>query len=147
MTYPPGTWIDTAYIATASIKSAHIQDAAITTAKIADAAIDTAKIKDAAITNAKIADLTVDTIKIKDNAITVATVAENTQASKILTPSSSTFDACQVTVVTSGTNFVKIDVSPFLYAWNKYSSPQIYLDIYRDDTLIKTFNLPWIQKH
>ncbi|EXV88844.1 hypothetical protein, partial [Acinetobacter baumannii] len=145
VTYPPGTWIDTAYIATASIKSAHIQDAAITTAKIADAAIDTAKIKDAAITNAKIADLTVDTIKIKDNAITVATVAENTQASKILTPSSSTFDACQVTVVTSGTNFVKIDVSPFLYAWNKYSSPQIYLDIYRDDTLIKTFNLPWIQ--
>lgn len=145
VTYPPGTWIDTAYIATASIKSAHIQDAAITTAKIADAAIDTAKIKDAAITNAKIADLTVDTIKIKDNAITVATVAENTQASKILTPSSSTFDACQVTVVTSGTNFVKIDVSPFLYAWNKYSSPQIYLDIYRDGTLIKTFNLPWIQ--
>ncbi|MBP4374588.1 phage tail protein [Acinetobacter baumannii] len=145
VTYPPGTWIDTAYIATASIKSAHIQDAAITTAKIADAAIDTAKIKDAAITNAKIADLTVDTIKIKDNAITVATVAENTQASKILTPSSSTFDACQVTVVTSGTNFVKIDFSPFLYAWNKYSSPQIYLDIYRDDTLIKTFNLPWIQ--
>ncbi|EXD82509.1 phage tail family protein [Acinetobacter baumannii 947299] len=145
VTYPPGTWIDTAYIATASIKSAHIKDAAITTAKIADAAIDTAKIKDAAITNAKIADLTVDTIKIKDNAITVATVAENTQASKILTPSSSTFDACQVTVVTSGTNFVKIDVSPFLYAWNKYSSPQIYLDIYRDDTLIKTFNLPWIQ--
>lgn len=145
VTYPPGTWIDTAYIATASIKSAHIQDAAITTAKIADAAIDTAKIKDAAITNAKIADLTVDTIKIKDNAITVATVAENTQASKILTPSSSTFDACQVTVVTSGTNFVKIDVSPFLYAWNKYSNPQIYLDIYRDGTLIKTFNLPWIQ--
>ncbi|EXX05819.1 phage tail family protein [Acinetobacter baumannii 44327_4] len=45
VTYPPGTWIDTAYIATASIKSAHIQDAAITTAKIADAAIDTQKSK------------------------------------------------------------------------------------------------------
>lgn len=145
VTYPPGTWIDTTYIATATITSAHIQDAAITNAKIANAAIDTVKIKDAAITTAKISDLSVDTIKIKDNAITVATVAENNQSSKILTPSSSSFDVCQVTVITSGTNFVKIDLSPYLFASNRFSSPDIYLDIYRDDTLIKTFALPWLR--
>ncbi|EMB2321425.1 DUF1983 domain-containing protein [Acinetobacter baumannii] len=145
VTYPPGTWIDTTYIASASITSAHIQDAAITNAKIANAAVDTAKIKDAAITTAKIGDLQVDTIKIKDNAITVATVAENNQSSKILTPSSTTFEACQVTVVTSGTNFVKVDVSPYMFASNKFSNPEIYLDIYRDDTLVKTFTVPWLK--
>lgn len=145
VTYPPGTWIDTTYIASASITSAHIQDAAITNAKIANAAVDTAKIKDAAITTAKIGDLQVDTIKIKDNAVTVATVAENTQASKILTPSSNSFEVCQVTVVTSGTNFVKIDVSPYMFASNRFSNPEIYLDIYRDDTLVKTFTVPWLR--
>lgn len=145
VTYPPGTWIDTTYIASASITSAHIQDAAITNAKIANAAVDTAKIKDAAITTAKIGDLQVDTIKIKDNAITVATVAENNQSSKILTPSSTSFEVCQVAVVTSGTNFVKIDVSPYMFASNRFSNPEIYLDIYRDDTLVKTFTVPWLR--
>jgi len=145
VTYPPGTWIDTTYIASASITSAHIQDAAITNAKIANAAVDTAKIKDAAITTAKIGDLQVDTIKIKDNAITVATVAENNQADKVLTPSSTSFDMCQVTVVTSGTNFVKIDIAPFLYAWGRFSNPTIFLDLYRDTTLVKTFSMPWLE--
>ncbi|MFG4177287.1 phage tail protein [Acinetobacter baumannii] len=92
VTYPPGTWIDTTYIASASITSAHIQDAAITNAKIAnaavdtakikDAAIDTAKIKDAAITTAKIGDLAVDTLKIADNAVTVPIYVKDTDTFK-----------------------------------------------------------------
>ena len=44
ITYPAGTWINTAIIANATIGSAHIKDAAITTAKIGDAQITNAKI-------------------------------------------------------------------------------------------------------
>lgn len=86
--YPPGTWIDSAYIASATIKSAQIQDAAITSAKIANAAITSAKIEDAAITSAKIAnaaigsaqisDLSVSTLKIADNAVTLPLYIEDT---------------------------------------------------------------------
>lgn len=85
--YPPGTWIDSAYIASATIKSAQIQDAAITSAKIANAAITSAKIEDAAITSAKIAnaaigsaqigDLSVSTLKIADNAVTLPTYIQD----------------------------------------------------------------------
>lgn len=42
VTYPAGTWIDTALIANATIGTAHIQDASITNAKIGD--LDAAKI-------------------------------------------------------------------------------------------------------
>lgn len=46
VTYPAGTWIDTALIANATIGTAHITNAAITNAKIANATIESAKIKD-----------------------------------------------------------------------------------------------------
>lgn len=45
ITYPAGTWINSAIIANATIGSAHIKDAAITTAKIKDASITDAKIE------------------------------------------------------------------------------------------------------
>jgi len=51
---PAGVYIDTAFIADASITSAKVGIAAIDEAKIADGAITNAKIDDAAITNAKI---------------------------------------------------------------------------------------------
>ena len=44
VTYPAGTWIDAALIASATIGTAHIANAAITTAKIADLAVTNAKI-------------------------------------------------------------------------------------------------------
>ena len=74
------------------IKSATIQDAAITNAKIADLAVDSAKIADAAITTAKIADLAVDTAKIADAAITNAKI-ESLDAAKVTT---GTLDADRV---------------------------------------------------
>ena len=109
VTYPAGTWIDTALIANAtiggakivaaSIDTAQIADGAITnakienlavtgakianatigTAQIADLAITAAKIENAAITTAKIGDLQVDTIKIKDNAVTSLLEVQRTQ--------------------------------------------------------------------
>ena len=44
ITFPAGTWINSAIIANATIGTAHINDAAITTAKIEDASITDAKI-------------------------------------------------------------------------------------------------------
>jgi len=102
VTYPSaGTYINSAKIANATIKLAHIdtasigslsaisanlgtiqvgaaniEDGAITTAKIDNLAVTSAVIADAAITTAKIGDLQVDTLKIKDQAVNV-TVAAN----------------------------------------------------------------------
>jgi hypothetical protein len=45
ITYPAGTWIDVAFIATATIGTAHIADLAVTTGKIADLAVTNAKIE------------------------------------------------------------------------------------------------------
>lgn len=66
--------ITNAKIGTAAIGSANIQDAAITNAKIGEAAINTANIKDGSITNAKIGTAAVDTANIKDAAITNAKI-------------------------------------------------------------------------
>lgn len=89
-TYYPnaGAYFNASYHSFASIKTAFIQDAAITTAKIAnanivsahiqDAAITSAKIQNAAITNAKIGDLQVDTLKIAYGSVTNGTLLEST---------------------------------------------------------------------
>lgn len=50
ITYPPGTWIKTAYIADATIGTAKIANAAITSAKIKDAEVGTLKIANNAVT-------------------------------------------------------------------------------------------------
>lgn len=68
---PPGTYIDTAYIGSATIGTSHINDLAVTNAKIADLAVTNAKIANLAVDNAKIANLSVDTLKIANNAVTV----------------------------------------------------------------------------
>lgn len=101
VTYPSaGTYINSAKIANATIKLAHIdtasigslsaisanlgtiqvgaaniEDGAITTAKIDNLAVTTAKIGEAQITTSKIGDLQVDTLKIKDQAVNVAVAA------------------------------------------------------------------------
>lgn len=62
------------YIDIGVIKSANIQDAAITTAKIGSLAVNTAQIADAAIDSAKIAELAVGTAQIADGAITNAKI-------------------------------------------------------------------------
>ncbi|WP_080947340.1 host specificity protein J [Moraxella bovoculi] len=61
---PAGTYINTAFIANASI----------TSAKIANGAIDNAKIKNGVIDNAKIANGAIDNAKIKNGAITTAKI-------------------------------------------------------------------------
>ena len=61
VTVPAGTYIDTAFIGSATIGTAHIRDLHVTTAKIGNGAI----------TTAKIGDLQVDTLKIANNAVTV----------------------------------------------------------------------------
>jgi len=63
--------IDNAKIANGSITNAKIENAAIDSAKIADGSITSAKIGDAQITNAKIGHAQVDTLKISGNAVTV----------------------------------------------------------------------------
>ena len=69
--YPEaGTWINSAYIASATIGTAHINDLAVTTAKIGDGQITTAKIGDAQITSAKIGNAEVKTLKIDGEAVT-----------------------------------------------------------------------------
>jgi hypothetical protein len=61
---PAGVYIDTAFIADATISRAKIADLAVDNAKIADAAIKTAKIEDGAITTAKIGDAEITDAKI-----------------------------------------------------------------------------------
>ena len=68
ITYPAGTWIDTAIIANATIGSAHIADASITNAKIGDASIDNAKI--ANLSAEKITAGTIDAARIGAGSIT-----------------------------------------------------------------------------
>ena len=91
VTYPSaGTYINSAKIANATIKLAHIDTASIGSlsaisanlgtiqvgaANIEDGAITTAKIGEAQITTSKIGDLQVDTLKIKDQAVNVAVAA------------------------------------------------------------------------
>lgn len=81
---PAGTYMQTAFIADATIKSAKIQSLAtdklyagsalIGSALIGDAAVDTAKIQDAAVTNAKIQNAAITNAKIQDAAITNAKI-------------------------------------------------------------------------
>lgn len=65
---------NTTHIDTGVIKSANIQDAAITSAKIGALAVTTANIGYAAVTNAEIAALAVGTAQIADGAITNAKI-------------------------------------------------------------------------
>lgn len=65
---------NTTHIDTGVIKSANIQDAAITSAKIGALAVTTANIGYAAVTNAEIAALAVGTAEIADGAITNAKI-------------------------------------------------------------------------
>lgn len=65
---------NTTTIDTGVIKSANIQDAAITSAKIGALAVTTANIGYAAVTNTEIAALAVDTAQIADGAITNAKI-------------------------------------------------------------------------
>ena len=74
VTYPAGTWIDTAMIANATIGGAKIVAASIDTAQIANGAITNAKIENLAVTGAKIADATIGTAKIADLAVTAAKI-------------------------------------------------------------------------
>ena len=76
VTYPAGTWIDVAMIASATIGSAHIGSAAITNAKIANLAVDNAKIADLTIQGAKIANAAIGTAKIANLAVTNALIAD-----------------------------------------------------------------------
>ncbi|MDH2045650.1 phage tail protein [Acinetobacter johnsonii] len=77
VTYPSaGTYINSAKIANATIKLAHIDTASIgslsaISANLGTIQVGSANIEDGAITTAKIGDLQVDTLKIKDNAVTV----------------------------------------------------------------------------
>ncbi|WP_427123764.1 phage tail tip fiber protein [Pseudomonas putida] len=59
------------------IDDAYIRSASISNAKIADAAISNAKIANGAITAAKIGVAEIDTLRIRGNAVTVPTVANN----------------------------------------------------------------------
>ena len=68
ITYPAGTWINTAIIANATIGSAHIADASITNAKIGDAQITSAKIAD--LDASKITAGTIDAARIGVGSIT-----------------------------------------------------------------------------
>lgn len=69
---------DDGVISNAAIKTAHIQDAAITNIKVANLAVDSAKIADAAITTAKIANAAVDNAKI-GNVIQASALAADGQ--------------------------------------------------------------------
>ena len=64
VTYPAGTWIDTAMIANATIGGAKITAASIDTAQITDGAITNAKILDATIESAKIKSIQADKIEV-----------------------------------------------------------------------------------
>lgn len=76
VTYPAGTWIDVALIASATIGTAHIANAAITTAKIADLAVDNAKI--ANLNASKINAGTLDANRIGAGSITSAKLYSDT---------------------------------------------------------------------
>lgn len=77
VTYPSaGTYINSAKIANATIKLAHIDTASIgslsaISANLGTIQVGSANIANGAITNAKIGDLQVDTLKIANNAVTV----------------------------------------------------------------------------
>lgn len=76
VTYPAGTWIDVAFIATATIGTAHIADLAVTRAKIANLAVGTAQIDDLAVNSAKIAYLAVKEAHIQDLSVTNMKIAD-----------------------------------------------------------------------
>ncbi|OYW69986.1 MAG: hypothetical protein B7Z24_04730, partial [Pseudomonadales bacterium 32-42-5] len=78
ITYPAGTWINSAIIANATIGGAKIQNASIDTAQIKDAAITNAKIGNLAVTGAKIANATIGTAQIANLAVTGAKIANAT---------------------------------------------------------------------
>ena len=78
VTYPAGTWIDTAMIANATIGGAKITAASIDTAQITDGAITNAKIENLAVTGAKIANATIGTAQIANLAVTAAKIANAT---------------------------------------------------------------------
>jgi hypothetical protein len=80
-----GQWIDGEYFPPGVyVQEAFINAATISRARIKNLAVDTAKINDAAITTAKIGDLAVDTLKIAGNAVTAASFHE-THRTELLT--------------------------------------------------------------
>lgn len=102
VTVPPGTYIDTAYIASGTIQTAQIGDAAITTAKIANLAVDTAKIKDGAIDTAKIKDAAIDSAKIKDLAVDTIKIAKS--AVTVVYEMKSRFNDSQYVIINDSNN-------------------------------------------
>lgn len=74
ITYPPGTWINSAIIANATIGSAHIADAAITNAKIST--LDAAKITAGIINADRIGagSITVDKMNVNELSAITATI-------------------------------------------------------------------------
>ena len=99
------------------------------------------------VKTANIEDLAVGTLNIADHAITVATVAENTAAQTILASSNTSFDLCAITLDVSGTNFVKVDVHPFIKCSGANYEIPLNVYLYRDGNLIKSHKLPWIQSN
>jgi hypothetical protein len=108
-------YINSAFIADASIGSAKIQDASITNAKINNAAITAAKIADANITTAKIADANITTAKIGTAQVDTLRIGANqvtipTGFNGLLTGSINTLDAwtpCQNVYAYSSTGAPK----------------------------------------
>ena len=148
VTYPAGTWIDTANIANATIQTAHIKDLSVSTAKIDNLAVETGKIKDLAITTAKIGnaqittakigDLQVDTLKIKDNAVTVPLFLEDARVIN----SRHTYDVIVVgeavlTGIKAGERVMlqmySQSASGQIYAINSSSGNQIYANLFLND--------------
>jgi hypothetical protein len=98
--FPPGVYIDTAFIRNATITNAKIADLAVSTAKIADLAVSTAKIADLAVDNAKIADL--NAAKINAGFISADRIAANSiVAGKISTTNLASINA-NLGTVTAG---------------------------------------------
>lgn len=75
VTFPPGTWINSAIIANATIGTAKITDAAITTAKIQDASITNAKIE--SLSASKITTGYLDAARIQAKTITAEKISVN----------------------------------------------------------------------
>lgn len=110
VTYPPGTWIKTSYIADATIGSAKIADASITNAKIANAAVGTAQIQD----------LSVDTLKIRNNAVSYVSRVNGTSITVTAHGPSSMFIL--------GKAYLEVTNQGDLYLENTYNNTTVLID-------------------
>jgi hypothetical protein len=94
--------VKTAKIENAAVTTAKIADGAVTSAKIADGTIATVDIADGAVTTAKIADSNVTTAKIADSNVTTAKIADaNITSAKLDTGSVTTTKIADSNVTTA----------------------------------------------